>query len=99
MASYLVKATAYIDGKIVLEGETIEFAGKVRDEDEHLELVKDPANKRKAKEESDQTDADVRAEAIKAKLVDDGNHPISDNTPIDVVTRKLAEFKQANAFR
>ena len=100
MAKYLVKATSYIDGRIVQEGEEVEFEGKVRpDEDDHLEIIDDAANKKKAKADAEKVDADVRAEAIKAKLLDDGNNPIDDKTPMDVVIRRLAEFKQANVFK
>jgi len=99
MARYLVKAVSYIDGRIVEPDEIVEYSGKVGPEDQHLELVDDASNKKQAKAETEQVDVDVRAEAIKAKLLDDGNNPIDDKTSMDVVTRKLAEYKQANVFR
>ncbi len=99
MARYLVLAKAYIDGRIVEEGEEVEFAGKVREEDEHLSLIDGAANKSQAKADAEKVDADIRAEAIKAKLLDDGNKPIDDKTPMEIVARKLAEYKQANVFK
>ncbi|WP_448953069.1 hypothetical protein [Labrys neptuniae] len=99
MARYKVLAKAYIDGRIVEEGEEVEFSGKVRPEDEHLVPIDDTANKRQVKADAERVDTDVRAEAISLKLLDDGNQPIDANTAIDVVTRKLAEYKQANVFK
>ncbi|WP_448950596.1 hypothetical protein [Labrys neptuniae] len=99
MARYLVKAKAYIDGRIVEEGEEVELVGKVRPEDEHLVLVDDKANEREAEREAQDVDAEIRAAAIKARLTDDANAAIDAATPIEVVTRRLAEYKQANAFR
>ncbi|MDZ5453250.1 hypothetical protein [Labrys sp. ZIDIC5] len=99
MARYLVKAKAYVDGRIIEAGEEVELVGKVREEDEHLELVPDKANEREARKEAEDVDAALRAEAVKAKLVDDAGAAIDEATPIEVVSRRLAEYKQANAFR
>ena len=99
MARYLVKAKAYVDGRIVEADEEVELVGKVREEDEHLELVPDKANEREARKEAEEVDAAIRAETIKAKLVDDAGAAIDEATPIEVVSRRLAEYKQANAFR
>ena len=99
MARYLVKAKAYVDGRIVEADEEVELIGKVREEDEHLELIPDKANEREARNEAEAVDAAIRAEAIKAKLVDDAGAAIDEVTPIEVVSRRLAEYKQANAFR
>lgn len=99
MARYLVKAKAYVDGRIVEADEEVELVGKVREEDEHLELIPDKANEREARNEAEAVDAEIRAEAIKAKLVDDAGGAIDEATPIEIVSRRLAEYKQANAFR
>jgi len=102
MARYLVLATAYIDGRIVEEGEEVDFAGKVRKEDAHLQLIKEPKNAKAAAEDAAATDDEVRAKAIDAKLTEDGTAEgklIDAVTPMDVVTVRLNDYLSSNPFK
>jgi hypothetical protein len=107
MPRYLVKELSYIDNKLVEAGEFVELASdRVGENDEHLELAPlddTPKGKAAAKAEQASINKSVedaeRAEAIKAGLADDAAKPIDDKTPQEVVHRRLAEFKQGNAFR
>lgn len=100
MARYLVKATMFTD-RIVEAGEEIEFDGKVRDEDRHLELISTAENKKSAQADAKATDDAVRADAVKAKLTEDGKtdgKPIDKDTPMEIVEQRLADYKSANPF-
>lgn len=102
MARYLVLATAYIDGRIVEEGEEVDFSGKVRKEDAHLQLIENPKNERLAEKEAQETDDEIRAKAISAKLTEDGTAEgklIDAETPMDVVTVRLNDYLSSNPFK
>lgn len=112
MAKYKVLQPSYIGGELITEqmisaagdkGIIVEYAGDVRpDVDVHLELVDEPKNKADAKADTQKADAALRADAIAAKLTEDGSPGgklIDDKTPMAVVTARLATFKQSNPFK
>lgn len=107
MALYKLIAPAYINDRFYSKediesagatGLIVDYSGKVRPEDMHLQLVEGAANEKAAASDAKAQDDADRAAAIAAKLRDDDNNMIGKDTPMEVVIRKLAEFKQSNAF-
>lgn len=101
MARYEVLAESYINGVIVKPGDVIEYDGLVRQEDRNLKPVDDKANVAASKADAQTANEALRAAAIAAKLTEDGKadgKPIDADTPIETVTLRLAEYKQANTF-
>lgn len=111
MARYKLIAPAYINDRLYSQedidaageaGITIDFEGKVRPEDAHLQLVEGAKNEKQAADEARATDDQVRAKAIAAKLTENGaagGKLINADTPADVVNLRWADYLSSNPFK